>query len=172
MDEYYNKIAKSYDELHEDEQLTKLEIVKEELKKQKIELGSDKKLLDIGCGTGISTRFWEYSGIDKTGIDPAEKLIEIAQKKDLNGQYFVEYAENIPFEDSFFDIIVSITSLQNFTDFKKSIEEIKRVAKKHIVLTFLKKAIQKDNITKTIKDNLEVLKELEEKKDLIFICKK
>lgn len=172
MDDYYNNIAHSYDELHKEEQLAKLELIKKELKDLKIKINPDGRLLDVGCGTGISTIFWEDTGIDKTGIDPAEKLIEIAQKKDLKSQYFVESAEDMSFEDSLFDLVISITALQNLEDLEKGIQEIKRVAKKHIVLTFLKKAIHKDKIIKTIKDNLKVLKEIEEDKDLIFICVK
>ena len=169
---YYNHIAEGYEELHKEEQLTKLELIKESLEKLKINIKQESRLLDVGCGTGISTRFWEFTNADKIGIDPSEKLIEIAQIKDLKSQYFVESAENLSFEDSLFDFIISLTAIQNFEDIEKGLKEILRVSKNHIVLSFLKKSDKKDKILSLIKRDLNVLNEIEEEKDIILICSK
>ena len=172
MDEYYNNIAPSYEGLHKEEQLIKLSLIRKELENLKIKFNSTDRLLDVGCGTGISTKFWGYTNIDKVGIDPAEKLIEIAQTKDLKSQYFIESAENLPFEDNLFDFVTSITAIQNFTNIIEGLQEIKRVAKKYIILTILKKSTHLEEIIKHIRDNLNIIKEIEEDKDLILICLK
>ena len=50
MDEYYDKIAKGYNELHAEEQKKKLAIIKKYIQPEKSDL-----LLDVGCGTGVSS---------------------------------------------------------------------------------------------------------------------
>jgi ubiquinone/menaquinone biosynthesis C-methylase UbiE len=167
---YYNEIAEGYDELHEEEQLDKLETIKDMLEKEDIEISSECKLLDVGCGTGISTRFWDYSKCERIGIDPAEKLIAIAQKKDIYGQYFVEAAENISFEDELFDFVISVSAIHNFENVGKALEEIKRVSNHIVVITVLKKAAAYEEITKKIKNKFELVKEREQEMDSILLC--
>jgi ubiquinone/menaquinone biosynthesis C-methylase UbiE len=41
----------------------------------------DKKLIDIGCGTGTFTRMLSKNSKDVTGIDFAEKMIKLAQNR-------------------------------------------------------------------------------------------
>ena len=50
--QYYNKIAKSYNGLYKEEQLKKVDIILKHIKPKG-------KLLDIGSGTGISTKPFE-----------------------------------------------------------------------------------------------------------------
>ena len=64
----YNKIAKGYNELHKEEQLEKLEIIKNHL-----EVKSTYRLLDIGAGTGISTNFFDCKVI---GIEPSKEMLK------------------------------------------------------------------------------------------------
>ena len=46
---YYDKIAKGYEELHKEEQLKKIKLIKTILK-----VNPTDKLLDVGCGTGLT----------------------------------------------------------------------------------------------------------------------
>ena len=64
---YYNEIAEGYNELHKEEQLNKLKIIKEN-----IEINKTDKLLDVGCGTGISSDF----DCNVYAIDPSEELLK------------------------------------------------------------------------------------------------
>src|SRR3989338_5642321 len=70
--EYYNSISEGYEELHREEQEKKLAIIK-----QKLQITSEDRLLDVGCGTGITSQF----DCKVTGVDPAKRLIEKAMKK-------------------------------------------------------------------------------------------
>mgnify|MGYP000548345254 CR=1 FL=1 len=79
---YYNEISQGYEELYKEEQIKKLNFIKEFLKKLGINIKESDKLLDVGCGTGLTTQFWQNK--NKTGIDPAEKLIKKAKQKDKN----------------------------------------------------------------------------------------
>lgn len=164
QDKYYDTIAPAYDELHGAEQLKKLEIIKKE-----IEINKDTKLLDVGCGTGISCTF----ECDVTGIDTGEELLKIAEKKFPSVQFMQECAEELPFEDKSFDVVVSLTAIQNFADIAKGINEIKRVGKKQFALSFLKKSEKAEQIEKTINEifaNYKI-KRIEEEKDIILIIK-
>jgi ubiquinone/menaquinone biosynthesis C-methylase UbiE len=157
---YYDEISQGYEELHREEQEKKIALIKQYLKVSKNDI-----LLDVGCGTGITTTPWNCI---RFGIDPAKKLLNKAHP---GPKYTLAKAENIPFEDNFFDIVVSITAIQNFSDIKKGLEEIKRVGKDNFVLTFLKKSPKKELILGLIKEifNKRKLKIIEEEKDMIVL---
>ena len=155
----YNKLARSYTELHREEQLKKLNTIKKYLKVKK----SD-KLLDIGAGTGISTTFFDC---DCVGIEPSKNMI-----KNSSGNIIQGKAEKLPFPDKYFDIIISITAIHNLKDPEKAIKEMLRVkkAKAQVVITLLKKANSytkiKDLIFKYFK-----MREIDGEKDIIFLTK-
>jgi ubiquinone/menaquinone biosynthesis C-methylase UbiE len=156
-DTYYDQIAEGYEELHKEEQLKKIELIKQHFSVKKTD-----RLLDVGCGTGLTTVAWDCI---KYGIDPARKLIERAHK---GPEYRVAAAENIPYPDHSFDVVISITAIQNFEDTDKGLKEIKRVGKKRFLLSFLKKSSKKEEIDKLIRKIFDVNKVVEEEKDLIY----
>jgi ubiquinone/menaquinone biosynthesis C-methylase UbiE len=158
---YYDEISEGYEELHREEQEKKIEIIKQKLKTKPAD-----KLLDVGCGSGITTRCWDC---ERYGIDPSEKLLEKAKKSDEKGIYKLAPAEKIPFKDNFFDIVISITAIQNFNDIEKGLNEIKRVGKARFILTFLKKSPKKEKIEGLINEIFAPAKSIEEDKDIIFI---
>jgi ubiquinone/menaquinone biosynthesis C-methylase UbiE len=157
---YYNSISKSYNELHGKEQLKKLEIIKQHIKPKK-----DDILLDVGCGTGISTS--PFNCI-KIGVDPSIKMLKQAK----NAFYMKSYAEKLPFKDNSFDYVISVTAVHNFKNIKKGLEEIKRVAKKDVVLSILKRSSKFKYIEKTIKKLFKIKNIVEEEKDIIFFAKR
>ncbi len=138
---YYDDISEGYEELHLEEQQKKIKLISEHLHLKKTD-----KLLDVGCGTGITTEPWNC---ERYGIDPAKKLIERARQKDKI-EYKIAGAEKIPYPDGFFDVVVSITAIQNFSDIEKGLSEIRRVGKDRFVLSFLKKSMKADFIRKLI----------------------
>jgi len=162
MENYYDEIAEGYEELHEEEQLKKIEIIKKDLKVKK----SD-KLLDVGCGTGLTTESWDC---ERFGIDPSEGLLKRARKKDKI-EYKLAPAEEIPYDDDYFDVVISVTAIQNFSDISKGLNEIKRVCKDKVVLSFLKKSLKRKEIEEKIKKLFKIEKIVEEDKDLIFFGK-
>ena len=50
----YSEIASSYNELYKDEQIKKLSMIKRNIKIAPV-------LLDVGCGTGISTNYFNVT---------------------------------------------------------------------------------------------------------------
>ncbi|MBW2972649.1 methyltransferase domain-containing protein [Candidatus Woesearchaeota archaeon] len=164
-DKFYDDMAEGYDELHFAEQLQKMTAII-------ADIGQDipkknEKLLDVGCGTGISTSVWNC---ECTGIDPSEELIKIAQKKFPRKKFVVGRAEELPFPDKSFDVVISITSIHNFSDIKKGINEMKRVCRSRAVFSVLRKSQKAEEIEKLIIINFRIKRIIMEEKDLIFIC--
>ena len=157
--EYYDEISKGYNELYKEEQLNKISIIK-----NNILVNNKTKLLDVGCGTGISSDF----GCFVVGIDSSIGLLNKNKSKNkINA-----LAENIPLKSSQFDYVISVTAIHNFSDIDKSINEIKRVGKDNFVFSILKKSGKSDSIKKLIAENFIVEKEIEEDMDSIFFCKR
>ncbi len=157
---YYNEIAEGYEELHKEEQLKKVNLIKNYLKPKKNDI-----LLDVASGTGLTTEPWDCKRI---GIDPAIKLLERAGNKEKI-KYVNAEAEHLPFKDKSFDIVISITAIQNFNDIEKGLKEIKRVGKDKFVLSALKKSGKIEKITESINKIFKPKEIIEEEKDIIFI---
>ena len=150
---YYNKIARGYNELHEEEQLKKIKIIKKYIKPKGL-------LLDIGAGTGISTKAFEKY-CECIALDPSKEML-----KHYKGKKFVGKAESLPFPNNYFDVIISVTSL-HLANPEKAIKEIFRVAKPNaqIAISILKKSKNQSKYKKLLKN----FKQIEEEKDIIFI---
>ena len=155
---YYDSISKGYNELYQEEQLKKLSMIKDNIKIKK-----KTRILDIGCGNGISSDFDCFV----VGIDPSIELLRLNK----NNKKIVGFAESLPFGDNSFDYVVSITALHNFKNIKKSINEIKRIGKEEFVFSILRKSRKFDYIKKVIEKNFKIEKLIEEGKDTILFCK-
>ena len=155
--QYYDKIAKSYNYLYKEEQLKKLNIIK-----YNIQIGGSIRILDIGCGTGISSDFECFV----VGIDPSIELLKQNNKKKVLG-----ISESLPFKDRSFEYIVSITSIHNFKNVAKSLHEAKRVGMENFIFSVLRKSKKYDFIKSIIEKNFKIEKAIEDEKDMIFFCK-
>jgi len=165
MDEFYDKIAAGYDELHWEEQLAKMVEIVTSLTKDIPH--RRERLLDVGCGSGISTSVWNCRCV---GVDPSKELIKIATKKYPGKHFVVGAAEALPFKTGSFDVVISVTSIHNFNDVRKGIDEMKRVGKDRFIITVLKKSKHLDQIEKLIIMNFRIQKILVQEKDIIFLC--
>ncbi len=76
-----------------------------------LDLSQFKNILDIGCGTGALCNVLNQKGLSVIGIDPAQKMLNIAREKNQgNNIEFIQanVTKGLPFKDKFFDL--SITS--------------------------------------------------------------
>ena len=85
------------------------------------------RMLDVGIGTGIFALEFARKGVEISGIDPSEKMIEIATGRGLNVR--TGSGEDIPFEDNLFDVVLSMTSMEFSHNQDKFVSEMVRVAK-------------------------------------------
>jgi len=146
--------------LHKEEQLSKIRLIKNNLKIKKKDF-----LLDVGCGTGV---FAEEFNCIKIGIDPSIEMLNQGK----NAFYIQAYAENLPFKDNSFNNVISVTAIHNFKNIRKGLEEIKRVSRKNIALSILKKSSKINEIKNHIKELFKITKIIEEDKDIIFFAKR
>lgn len=87
------------------------------------------KLLDIGCGQGQFLKLSEERGLVPFGIDISPKAVELAQKMAPNSQIRVGVAEELPWEDNYFDYITCWGSLEHFLNPGAAVTEMARVLK-------------------------------------------
>ncbi|MGG0717138.1 class I SAM-dependent methyltransferase [Robertmurraya massiliosenegalensis] len=93
------------------------------------------KVLEVGIGTGVNLRHYPKNISSLTGVDFSRKMLEIAQKKKLSGdfQFPIELIEAdiqyLPFADDSFDSIVSTCVFCSVPDPIKGLEELRRVCK-------------------------------------------
>jgi len=121
MKSVFDKFSERYDKWYERHKYAYLS----ELKAVKKVIPEGKKGLEIGVGTG---RFASPLGIEY-GIDPSEKMLEIAKKRGIKVK--VGKGENLPFEDEEFDYVAIIISFCFVENPEKVIKESKRVLKKN-----------------------------------------
>lgn len=102
-----------------------------------LQLEANKNFLDIACGLG---RMLEISSTYKTnnyGIDVSEIAVEKAKLKLPNDTILEANAENLPFENSLFDYITCLGSLERMIDKDAVLTEIKRVTNQDAKICFM-----------------------------------
>lgn len=86
-------------------------------------------ILDAACGEGYGTNFLLKNGAKRViGIDKSEKAIEEAKMK-YSGEFRVMDVTKLEFEDNYFDCVVSFETIEHLIEYKKFLDEIKRVVK-------------------------------------------
>jgi len=90
------------------------------------------QVLDVGCGSGyllrLLARQWPHaSGL--AGVDPAPAMIGAAVRaaSDQRLRFAVGAAERLPHPDRFFDLVVSTTSFDHWSDQRAGLRECARV---------------------------------------------
>ncbi len=88
-----------------------------------------KNALDVGCGEGRFCRMLGAHGIAATGVDPTAALIAHAREAEAQVAYIEAPAEQLPFDDASFDLVVSYLALIDIPDYRAGIAEMARVLK-------------------------------------------
>jgi SAM-dependent methyltransferase len=83
--------------------------------------------LDLGCGEGRFARALAADGHHVTGVDVSPELVELARGADPDGTYHVADAEELPFADGSFDLVVAFNVLSCVGDLGRAADEAARV---------------------------------------------
>ena len=92
------------------------------------------RILDVGCGKAFL--LYEFTqavpGVEVRGLDISPYAVEHA-KEEVRPFLEVGDANQLPFEDHSFDLVISINTLHNLYcfDLDKALREIERVGKEH-----------------------------------------
>jgi SAM-dependent methyltransferase len=90
---------------------------------------SGRRLLDVGCGTGLALRLATSHGAHVTGLDAAESMIGVARERLPDAELRVGDAQDLPFEDDAFDAVTAFNSLQYAAEPTAAVAELARVAR-------------------------------------------
>ncbi|HNR54397.1 MAG TPA: methyltransferase domain-containing protein [Flavobacteriales bacterium] len=86
-----------------------------------------KSIIDIGCGTGNYTGFLAARGLELTGLDPSERMLEQARTKSDAIRWVQGHAEAMPFEDRAFQAAVATLTLHHWADLERGLAECGRI---------------------------------------------
>lgn len=110
------------------------------------------KVLEIGFGEGESFNYYN-PGCQIFALEKSEEKIQKLKNKNFsNIKFFKGKAEELPFEDNFFDAVVTSLVLCSVDSLEKSIEEIKRVLKSEGKLVMLEHTRSENKILGKLED--------------------
>jgi ubiquinone/menaquinone biosynthesis C-methylase UbiE len=132
QEKIWDRIAPLWNRYKVEESEKKLDIINEFIN------GDEKKVLDLGCGSGRN--FFDLGGKFKGeiyAVDFSGEMIKIAEKnaKNFKAKIIVQKADilSLPFKDNFFDKVIFMATLHCIETKEgrhKAIEELHRVLKK------------------------------------------
>jgi len=97
----------------------------------------EKKVLDLGCGTGYDLSRIKELGADIYGIDGSKEMVKLARQKNPTSIVEIGHFDEIPFPDQTFDFVISKWALQTSSTIDPIYEEIVRILKPHGKLIYL-----------------------------------
>lgn len=123
------EVANTYDSYYSTSFGKQIDKIEKEIITSLIEKVPRKPLLELGCGTGHWTKYFVDQGFEVTGIDNSEAMLTKAREKKLNANFLTADSEKLPFENSSFDVIASITMIEFVENQDEVFNEIYRVLK-------------------------------------------
>ncbi|MBU1201490.1 MAG: class I SAM-dependent methyltransferase [Nanoarchaeota archaeon] len=128
-----------YDKFGEEYNLTRINKKPERLFNEFLEIPcmikavgkiKNKKLLDIGCGTGDHAKKYLKLGAKVAGVDISKTMINISKVNCPDAEFKIASMNKLPFKDNSFEIITASLVVDYIKDLKKAFREVNRVLKK------------------------------------------
>ena len=130
VDRVFDSIAPRYDLANDVFSLGLHRLWKKRLIQQTLRLTAGQKVLDLAGGSGDLAEAFAKRGYSVVLADPNRAMLEVAyQRLAAKVAYQEAYAEDLPFADASFDIVVVGFGLRNFSSLERSFSEICRVLK-------------------------------------------
>lgn len=127
----FNHVAREYDDFYQTPVGKKIDHVeKREISPFLTKLALSEPCLEIGCGTGHWTEFFNQKGMNIMAIDISEEMLKIASVKIGDRVKFRKMkAEELEFSDGSFTNVITIATLEFVDDRNRVRKEIDRVLK-------------------------------------------
>ncbi|MBI1281326.1 MAG: methyltransferase domain-containing protein [Anaerolineaceae bacterium] len=91
------------------------------------------RILDVGCGAGVTVLELAQMGYEVDGLDIAPKMIQRAQneaqRRNLECEFKIGIAEDLTYHDQYYDVVIALGLLGNILDDKPALAEMARVLK-------------------------------------------
>lgn len=125
----------------------------------------EKRVLELASGSGSAVNFLPNDN-HYTGTDISPGLLKKALNNFSNASFkkanfYVTSANDLPFDDNLFDIVLCILSLNFFDDINKVFQEVKRVAAPAAVFICSVPVPERKKVQSTIRGTLYSEEELE-----------
>jgi len=119
---WFDKVSETYEERWYKGDSYKEKWTEEYLKE--LEKYKGRKILDVGCGTGLQTQ-----AMNALGVDISQGMLNEAEKKGV--KTFKAKSSELPFSDNSFDMVVSFNLLEHLLEEEriKTVKEFARVTK-------------------------------------------
>ena len=86
-------------------------------------------VVDMGCGTGLSTVVWGNVSKNVIGVEPSSDMIAVAKSKENSNIKFVQaFSDNTPFPDNYADAVVCSQSF-HWMEPTATLKEANRILK-------------------------------------------
>ncbi len=136
LSKQYNNFAKKFSSIHDEGENSNRDNRKI-FYEQADFIKTGMKLLDLACGDGLDLSYYKTLGAEIFGLDASEELVGIAKNRNPGADIRVGLFENIPFEDSYFDVVLSKYAIQTSKDMNPVFSEIHRVLKSGGIMMYL-----------------------------------
>ncbi len=137
--ERWNSIAREYDALITRGDFFRMHLLNPAMR-EVVGPVAGKEILDAGCGQGYLAYELAREGATVTGVDGAERLIEIARSRyaKTGGLRFttLDLTEHLPFADASFDIVIANMVLMDLDPIERLMKCIARVLKPNGTFVF------------------------------------
>ena len=92
-----------------------------------VDFAGQARVLEVGCGTGRWLTALAAHGCDVAGIDPSQKMLDVASAQLPEAELVRGRGEALPWSDGSFDRVVCINALHHHDDPAASLAEARRV---------------------------------------------
>lgn len=125
--EQWNKAAKRYTK---DQEQSEFAESNRRVVKARFEDLRGRKVLDLGCGYGFYTDYFQNIGADVIGVDGSANMIDIARKRYVNCSFTIcDVTQKQPFDDNTFDLVFCNQVLMDIESVEFVFSECYRVLK-------------------------------------------
>jgi ubiquinone/menaquinone biosynthesis C-methylase UbiE len=126
--EFYNLQSTTYDVIAGYSYWEKLYLEYNKLIKKHLNV-SDHRIIDLGCGTGLTSDLLVQNNNEVFGLDITWQLLKAAQKRHSKPSYVPIHGDitHLPFKDKSAEGIVCFDTLEHIEPIEKAISEISRI---------------------------------------------
>ena len=134
-------VAAEYDQWYQRPEGQYTDALEKELFLRLVQPQRGQSLLEVGCGTGHNLEFFSELGLNVTGIDSSEPMLQMAAKRlGPDARLLLGEANRLAFNNNSFDIVALITVLEFLPDPAGALKEAARVSREKVYIGVLNKA--------------------------------